>query len=318
MIIDIKVNVAYFDSNDTLEARLLTGSSAYDIVLPSSPFLQRQIRSGVYQPLDKSQLPNLANLDPAIMAEVAQNDTGNRYAIVYAWGTYGIGYDLQRVSAALAGATPTSWQTLFDPAQAAKLAACGINILDEPPGIVRVVLKFLGRNPNQLTPENLAAAQATLLKIRPYVKTIDSANYIQALANGDICISVGYNGDVVQAHNRANEAHNGIDIGYVLPNEGSLLWFDMVAIPKDAPHPANAHRFLNYLLAPQTMADITNAVGFANANRAATPLVRAAISANAAIYPSAEQQTRLFVQSEDSPQTARAITRLWQRFKTGQ
>jgi len=213
----------------------------------------------------------MANLDPAIMSKVAQNDPGNRYAIVYAWGTYGIGYDRQRVSEALAGNTPTTWQSVFDPTQVAKLAACGVNIVDEPSGIVRVVLKFLGRNPNVLTPETLAAAEATLLKIRPSVKTIDSANYIQALANGDICITVGYNGDVVQAHNRAKEAHNGIDIGYAVPTEGSELWLDMVAIPKDAPHPANAHRFLNYLMVPQTIADITNAVGFANANRAATP-----------------------------------------------
>ena len=314
----IKVHVAYFDSNDTLEARLLTGNSSFDVVLPSSPFLNRQIRSGVYQPLDKSQLPNLANLDPVIMSEVAQNDPGNRYAIVYAWGTAGIGYDRKRASAALAGFTPTTWQAVFNPLQAAKLASCGINFLDEPPGMVRLVLKALGRNPNQLTPENLAAAEVALLKVRPFVKTIDGSNYIQALANGDICITIGYNGDVVQARNRAKDAQNGIDIGYAIPDEGSVLWFDMAAIPKDAPHPANAHRFLNYLMVPQTMADITNAVGFANANSAATPLVHPMIATHAAIYPPPEQQSRLFVQSEDSPDTARAITRLWQRFKTGQ
>ena len=314
----VKVHVAYFDSNDTLEAKLLTGSSAFDVVLPSAHFLQRQIASGVYQPLDKSQLSNLPNLDPAIMSAVAQNDPGNRYTIVYAWGTGGLGYDRKRVNAALGGLTPTSWKAILDPAQAAKLAACGINILDEPPAIVRVALQYLGRNPNELTPDNLAAAESTLLNIRPYIKSIDSVNYIQALANGDICMTIGYNGDVVQARNRAHEAHNGIEVDYTLPQEGSLLWFDMVAIPKDAPHPGNAHRFLNYLMVPQTMADITNAVGFANANRAATPLVRPSITDDPAIYPPSEQRSRLVAQSADSPETARAITRLWQKFKTGQ
>ena len=314
----IKVRVAYFDSNETLESRILTGHSGFDVVVPTAPFLQRQIQSGAYQAFDKKRLPNLANLDSGIMAKLALNDPGNAHAIVYAWGTYGLGFNQKMVAAALPTTPIDSWRLIFDPEFASRLAKCGINIVDEPTGVIRVVLKYLGREPNTPSPQNLADAEALLLKIRPFIRNINSSNYIEALANGDICIAVGYNGDVVQARKRALEASNGITINYVIPKEGSLLWFDTLAIPRDAPQSENAHVFLNYLMDPQVIADITNATGFANANAAATPLVTKSIVADAAVYPTRDEQARLFVQAVDSPEQSRGITRIWQKFKTGQ
>lgn len=314
----IKVHVSYFDTNETLEARMLTGSSGFDVVAPVAPYFQREIRSGAYLPLDKTKLPNLANLDPAILARVALNDAGNEHGIVYTWGTFGIGYNENRVAKALPKVPLNSWRLIFDPAFAAKLATCGINILDTPAGVVRLVLKYLGKDPNAPTPHDLADVETVLAKIRPYVRTIDSSAYIEALANGDICIALGYNGDVVRARKRATEAKNGINIDYVIPEEGSLLWFTMLAIPRDAPDVANAHFFINYLMNPQVIADITNFVGFANAIPAATPLLDRSIATDLAVYPTLNQQQRLFVQLEDSPEQSRVITRIWQKFKTGQ
>jgi putrescine transport system substrate-binding protein len=314
----IKVRVSYFDTNETLEGRILTGSSGFDVVVPTAPFLQRQIHSGAYQPLDKTQLPNLANLDPAIMSRVALNDPGNVYSVVYTWGTYGIGYNAKMVAEALPGVPLNSWRLIFDPAYAAKLAKCGISLLDAPAGVVRLVLKYLGKDPNAPTAQDLADVEAVLGKIRPYIRNIDSTIAIEAIANGDICIALGYSGDFVQARNRAKEAKNGRDIRYLIPQEGSLLWFDMLAIPRDAPNVANAHRFINYLMDPKVIAAISNFIGFANANTAATPLLDAPIAADPIVYPPREEQQLLFVQSEDSPERSRAITRLWQKFKTGQ
>jgi putrescine transport system substrate-binding protein len=314
----IKVRISYFDTNESLEARMLTGNSGFDVVLPTAPFFQRQIRSGAYLPLDKAKLPNLVNLDPAIMARVALNDPDNAHGVVYAWGTYGIGYNAKMVADALPNAPLNSWRLIFDPAYAAKLAKCGINFLDAPAGVVRLVLKYLGRNPNAATAQDLADVESVLSKIRPYVRTIDSSIDIQAMANGDICVALGYNGSFVQARNRAKEAKNGMNIGYVIPDEGSLLWFDMLAIPRDAPNAANAHLFINYLMAPQVIANISNFIGFANANSAASPLLEASIVADPIVYPPRDQQQRLFVQAEDSPEQSRAITRLWQKFKTAQ
>jgi putrescine transport system substrate-binding protein len=314
----VKVRVSYFDTNETLEGRMLTGNSGFDVVLPTAPYLQRQIRSGAYLPLDKSKLPNLVNLDPAIMARVALNDPGNAHGVVYAWGTYGIGYNVKMLAEALPNVPLNSWRLIFDPAYAAKLAKCGINLLDAPAGVVRLVLKYLGKNPDAPSPQDLADVETVLSKIRPYIRTIDSSIGIQAMANGDICIALGYNGDFVQARNRAKEAKNGMKIGYLIPDEGSLLWFDMLAIPRDAPNVENAHLFINYLMNPQVIANISNFIGFANANSAASPLLDASIIADTIVYPTRDQQQRLFVQSEDSPEQSRAITRLWQKFKTAQ
>lgn len=314
----IKVRVSYFETNETLESRMLTGNSGFDVVVPTAPFFQRQIQSGAYLPLDKKQLPNLVNLDPAIMARVALNDPGNAHGIVYMWGTYGIVYNEKMVAEALPGVPVNSWRIIFDPAYAAKLAKCGISTLDAPAGVVRLVLKYLGKNPNAPSPQDLANVEAVLAKIRPYIRTIDSSNIIEAMANGDSCVALAYEGDFFQARRRAKEASNGIKIDYVIPEEGSLLWFDMLAIPRDAPHVANAHLFIDYLMNPQVIANISNFIGYANGNAAATPLLNASIVADMAVYPPPEQQQRLFVELEDTPEQTRAITRIWQKFKTAQ
>jgi putrescine transport system substrate-binding protein len=314
----IKVRVSYYDTNETLEARMLTGNSGFDVVVPTAPFFQRQIGSGAYLPLDKKKLPNLVNLDPTYMARVALNDPENAHGVVYAWGTYGIGYNRKMLAEVLPDTALDSWRLIFDPVFASRLAKCGISILDAPAGVVRLVLNYLGKNPNAPTPQDLIDVETVLGKIRPYVRNIDSSSNIEAIANGDICIAVAYNGDFVQARKRANEAKNGITIDYLVPKEGSLLWFDLLAIPRDAPNVSNAHLFINYLMDPRVIANISNFTGFANGNSAASPLLDASIVTDPTVYPPPDQQRRLFVQMEDSPERSRAITRLWQRFKTAQ
>jgi putrescine transport system substrate-binding protein len=314
----VKVHVSYFDTNETLETRMLTGNSGFDVVVPSAAYFQRQIRSGAYLPLDKKQIPNISNLDPMLMSRAALYDPGNAYGVVNTWGTFGIGYNEKGVAEALPNVPVNSWRLIFDPVFAAKLAKCGINILDNSAAVVHLALHYMGRNPNAPSPQDLADVETMLSKIRPYVRNIESSNYIEALANGDICIALGYNGDVVQARNRAREAKNGVKIGYLIPDEGTLLWFTLLAIPRDAPHVANAHQFINYLMNPQVLAHISNSTGFANANSATLPLLDASIASDTAVYPRPDQQLRLIVQLEDSPEQARAITRLWQKFKTAQ
>lgn len=313
----VKVHISYFDTDETLETRMLTGHSGFDVVFPTAPYFQRQIRSGAYLPLDKEKLPKFGNLDAALMARVTANDPGNAHGVIYTWGTNGIGYNVKMVAEALPDTPVDSWRLIFEPAYASKLAKCGISVIDSPAEMVRHALQYLGKDPNAASPQDLEQVDALLTKIRPYIRTIDSAGYIEALANGDICIAAGYNGDVIQARRRANEAKNGNKIAYVIPREGSSLWFSMVAIPKDAPNPANAHLFINFLLDPQVIANITNFIGYANANAAATPLLDPSIAADPVIFPTPDQQKRLFVQTNDSPEQTRAITRLWQKFKTG-
>ncbi len=314
----IKVHVAYFDANETLETKLLAGSSGYDVVVPTASYFERQIKAGVYLTLDKSKLPNLKNMDPQLMARVAMHDPGNAHGVIYTWGTNGIGYNEKMVKEAMPDAPLDSWRLVFDPAVASKVAKCGISVLDSPAEMIRAVLSYLGRDPNSQKAEDLAAAEATLLKIRPYIRNINSSEYIEALANGDLCVAVGYNGDVLQARDRAREANKGIEIKYVVPKEGSILWFDMLAIPKDAPDPDSAYAYLNYIMEPQVIAEITNFKRYANANLASLPYVQESVKEDPAIYPPPELRQKLAVQLADTPEQTRAITRVWQKFKTGQ
>lgn len=314
----IKVHVSYFDNNETLESRMLTGHSGFDVVVPTASLFLRQIKSGAYLPLDKSRLSHLANLDKELMAKAALTDPGNSYGLVYTWGTFGIGYNEAKVAAALPHTALDSWRVIFDREFAAKLSTCGIDIIDDPAGVTRLVLEYLGRNPQAPSSQDIADVEAALMRVRPFIRNIDTAGDIETLANGDVCVLLAYNGDVVQARRRAREADNGQKIDYVIPQEGSLLWLDMLAIPKDAPDTANAYRFLDYLLEPRVIAQISNAIGFANANTAAAPFIDPAVLADVAVYPTREQRQRLFLQQDVPPEQTRAITRLWQRFKTGQ
>ena len=314
----IKVHVAYFDTNETLETKLLAGSSGYDIVVPTASYFERQIKAGVYLTLDKSKLPNLKNMDPQLMAKVALHDPGNAHGIIYMWGTNGIGYNEKMIKELMPDAPLDSWRMVFDPAVASKVAKCGISVLDSPAEMMRAVYSYLGKDPNSQNSDDLAQAEAVLLKIRPYIRNINSSEYIEALANGDLCLAVGYNGDVMQARDRARDANKGIEIKYIVPKEGSILWFDMLAIPKDAPDPDSAYAFMNYMMTPQVIADISNFKRYANGNAASQPLVLPAVKDDPGIYPPPEQRQKLAVQLADSPDQTRAITRVWQKFKTGQ
>jgi putrescine transport system substrate-binding protein len=311
----IKVNAAYYDTNETLDAKLVAGSSGYDLVMPTASYFERQIKAGMYLPLDKSKLPNLKNMDPELMAKVAFHDPGNAHGVIYLWGTNGIGYNEKMIKALLPDAPLDSWRLVFDPKVASKLAKCGISVLNSPAEMMRAVFSYLGKDPNSQQPEDLAAGEAALLKIRPYIRSINSSEYIEALAKGDLCVAVAYNGDVMQARDRAQDANKGIEIKYSIPKEGTILWFDMLAIPKDAPHPESAYAFMNFVMTPEVITEITNFKGYANANAGAKPL--ASVKNDPGIYPTPDLQPKLTVQLADSDDQTRAIARVWEKFKAG-
>ena len=315
----IAVNYDVFDSNEIVEAKLLAGSSGYDVVIPSGFFLERQIPIGLFQPLDKSRLPNLENLDPDVMAIVETHDPGHQYAVTYMWGTTGLGYNVAAVTERLGEDGPlNSWDMLFDPETAAKLADCGIAVLDASVEMAAIALNYLGLDPNSEDPEDLAAAEALYASVRPYIRYFHSSQYISDLANGEICLAVGYSGDVFIAADRAAEAGRGIEITYVIPDEGASLWFDMMAIPADAPNPDGAHAFINFILQPEIAAGISNYVWYANPNAAADPFVDPDILADPAIYPTDEVMANLFAPKARSAAYDRLLTRAWTRIKTGQ
>ena len=315
----IDVTYDVYDSNETLEAKLLAGNSGYDIVVPTSQFMQRQIAAGVYQELDKSQLPNLANMDPELMAKAAEYDADNSHGVIWMWGTNGIGFNRAMVEERLGADAPTdSWSLVLDPANAEKLADCGITILDSPNEVLPSVLAWLGREPTSSEPEDLEAAAEALMAIRPYVRYFHSSQYISDLANGEVCVSLGFSGDVFIAAARAEEVGNGQEIAYTIPEEGAQQWFDMMVIPADAPNAENAHAFMNFVMQPQITADITNYVWYANANAASMELVDPEIASDPAIFPPAEVRANLFPTKVRDARTDRLMTRLWTTVKTGQ
>ncbi len=315
----VKVVYDVFDSNELLEAKLLAGSSGYDVVVPSLSFLGRQIQAGVFQPLDKSKIPNLANLDPAMMERIAQQDPGNKYAVPYLWGTTGIGYNVDKIKAVFGtDEVVNSWDLVFKPENLAKLKDCGVTILDTPSEIIPTVLHYLGEDPNSTDPAVITRAVKVLRSIRPYIRNFHSSQYIDSLAKGNICLAVGWSGDVLQARDRADEANNGVHIAYSIPKEGALQFFDMLAVPKDAAHPDNAYAFINYLLRPEVAAANTNFVSYPNPVTTSTPLIDAAIRDNKTIYPPPEVQAKLFGLKIMPPEVDRLYTRLWTELKTGQ
>lgn len=314
----IKVNYDVFDSNEILEAKLLAGRSNYDIVVPTASFLERQAKAGIFQPLDKSRLPDYRNLDAELMGRIAQNDPGNGFAVPYMWGTIGIGYDKEKIRQRLGVDAITSWDVLFKPENAAKLKDCGIAVLDSPSEAMGTALAYLGIDPNSEKPEDLAKGAALMKTLRPHVKYFHSSQYINDLASGAICVAVGYNGDILQARSRAQEAKNGVSIGFSVPREGALMWFDVMAIPKDAPHPENAHAFLNFILKPEVIAAISDKVHYANANAAATSLVAPEVSGDPGTYPPPDVRAKLFTMKAHSAKFDRLLTRAWTEMKTGQ
>lgn len=307
-----------YDSNEVLEAKLFAGSSGYDLIFPTArPFAARHLKAGLYLPLDKSKLPGLDRLDPDIMASLAAIDPGNAHLVPYMWGTSGLGLNLEKVRAALGEtAALDTWSLIFDPAQAAKLAGCGISLLDDPNEVLSAALAYLGKDPNSLAGADLDAAAALIRAIHPFVRYFHSSQYIGDLANGDLCVAHGYSGDVLQAQERAEEAAKGVTIEYRIPREGAALWTDVMAIPKDAPNPAAAHAFIAHLLDPKVIAAASDYVFYANPNLAATPLIDGDLRENSAIYPPAEVKRRLFVPAEHSDAEIRNLNRLWTRLKT--
>ncbi len=313
----IHVNYDVFDSNEILETKLLTGHTNYDIVVPSGAFLERQLQAEVYRKLDKSLLPNLRNVDPEVARAVAHYDPGNEYSVDYMWITSGVGYNTADIRARLPQAPTDSWRMLFDPAIVSRFRDCGISILDAPSEVVGTVLLFLGRNPNSNTLEDLRAAEQVLRAMRPHVRYVDSSRYIDMLANGDICLVMGWSGDIKQAHDRARDAGKGVDLAYSIPKEGAMANYDIMAIPADAPHVRNAHLFIDYLLRPDVAARNSNLIKYANSVSASLQPLDPGVRGDPGVYPPPEVRAHLTPERARPPEFQRLLTRMWTRFKTG-
>jgi putrescine transport system substrate-binding protein len=313
----IHVNYDVFDSNEILETKLLTGHTNYDVVVPSGAFLERQIQADIYQKLNKALLPNLANVDPQVARDTALYDPGNQYAVDYMWITSGVGYNVAEIRARMPDAPVDSWRMIFDPAVVSKFASCGVSILDAPSEVVATVLLYLGRDPNSNSPEDLKAAEQVLHAIRPYVRYVDSSRYIDLLANGDICLAMGWSGDIKQAHDRAAEAGKGIELAYNIPREGAIINYDVMAIPADAPHIANAHLFINFLLRPEIAARNSNLIKYPSAVLPHLQPLDPAVRTDPTVYPPPEVRARLTPERPRPADYQRLLTRMWTRFKTG-
>lgn len=317
----IKVTYDVYDSNEALEAKLLAGNSGYDLVVPSSTSIGVQIKAGIYQPMNRTMLSNYENLDSELMAYLTTADPENKYGIPYLWGTTGIGYNVEQVKAVLGEDAPVdSLDLLFKEENIAKLAECGVTILDSPEEVYPLVLNYLGKDPKTKDKKefNGKSDGAKLLKsIRPHIRQFHSSQYISDLANGDICVAIGFSGDMFQAQYRAEEAGNGVKIEYSIPKEGAEIWFDMLMIPADAKNAANAHKFIDFVMRPDVIAPITEYVAYANPNAAATELVDEAITSNPNIYPDSEVKKRLFAKGPTPQKIARIRSRMWSDVKTG-
>ncbi|XAG43559.1 polyamine ABC transporter substrate-binding protein [Aeromonas sp. 19NY04SH05-1] len=313
----IKTVYDVFDSNETLEGKLLTGRTGYDLVVPSNNFLAKQIQAGAFQKLDKSQLPNLANLDPVLLSQLDKVDPGQQYAVPYLWGTNGIGYNVDKIKAVLGVDKIDSWATIFEPENMAKLSRCGVAFLDSADEMIPAVLNYLGLDPNSHEPADIKKAEAQLLKVRPYVAYFHSSKYIGDLANGDICVAAGFSGDILQAAARAEEAGKGVNIAYSIPKEGANLWFDMMAIPADAHNVKEAHALINYVLRPEVIAKISNYVGYANPNAKAGEFMDEEVRKDERVYPPQAVLEHLFVQEAHPRAVQRQMTRSWTKIKSG-
>jgi putrescine transport system substrate-binding protein len=307
-----------YDSNETLDGKLMTGKSGYDIVVPSNHFMAKQIQAGALKKLDKSQLPNWKNLNPVLMKALEVNDPGNEHGFPYLWGTTGIGYNPAKIKEVLGDNAPIdSWDIFFKPEYMEKLAKCGVAVLDNGPELLPITLNYLGLPHHSQKLDDYKKAEEALLKVRPYIRYFHSSKYVSDLANGEICVAVGFSGDILQAATRAKEAKNGVEIHYSTPKEGSPLWFDMIAMPNDAPDEKAAYAFMNYLLRPEVMANVSNYVHYANGNLAADPLVDKAIKADPAIYPPQDKMAKLFALESMPMKIDRVRTRTWNTIKTG-
>lgn len=318
----IKVRYDVFDSNEVLETKLLAGKTGYDVVVPSGSFLQRQIKAGIFMPLDKAKIPNLQYAWPEVTNRLAVYDPGNAHAVNYMWGTTGIGYNVDKVKERLGDIPMNTWDIVFKPEILSKLKDCGVYMLDGPEEIIPSAMKYLGLDPDSKKPEDIQKAGELLMKIRPYIKKFDSSGYINALARGDICLAVGWSGDVFQARTRALEAAKKtkkapVNVGYQIPKEGALMWFDNFAIPKDAKHVDEALVFINYMMRPEVAAKNSNYISYANGNLESQKYIDKDILDNPSIYPDKDTFSRLFIVTTNEPAVQRVITKTWNAFKRG-
>ncbi len=315
----IKVRYDLFDSNEALHAKLVAGHSGYDIVVPGSHFAKLQIEAGLLQKLDKSQIPNLKNLDPAIQAQLAKMDPGNQYLVDWMWGYTTVGINADRVKKAL-GSMPmpeNDWDLVFKPEYAAKLKGCGIAMLDSASEVMPIALKYVGKDPYSKDPADYKAAGDMLKAVRPYVSRFvgSGSDYIDQMARGSICAVVGWSGDIMIAKDKAAKAKRPQNLEVLLPKMGGLLFFDTMAIPNDAPHPGNAMKWINYILEPKVHASLTNAVFYANPNKASLPFVNPAIANNKAVFPDAAAMATMIAPGTPDQATRRLITRTFTNFK---
>ncbi|MFC3612208.1 polyamine ABC transporter substrate-binding protein [Lutimaribacter marinistellae] len=307
-----------FDSNELLETKMLAGGSGYDVVVPSGTFLQRQIQAGAFQKLDKSKLPNIENMWDVVSSRTEQYDPANEYSINYMWGTTGIGVNVGKVKEALGDDAPIdSLDLVLKPENMEKLAQCGVHFLDAPAEMIPMVLQYLGEDPDSHDPDVIAKTEPVLMAVRPHIQKFHSSEYINALANGDICVAVGWSGDVLQARDRAVEAENGIEIAYHAAKEGAQMWFDQMAVPVDAPNPEGAHVFLNFIMDAENMAAASNYVYYANGNAASQEFLVEDVIGDPAIYPDEATLENLFTTTPYPPKVQRVVTRLWTKVKSG-
>lgn len=314
----IKVIYDIYDANEVLEAKMLARGSGYDVVFPAAPFLERQIEAGIYQPIDKKKLPNYKHLDQALVEQLAKHENAAVYGVPYMWGTTGIGYDVDKVRERLGEDAPVnSWDILFKPEYASKLADCGIALVDAPSEIPKIILNYAGLDPNANDPANLKVIEEHLDRLRPYIRYVDLNPLMNDMANGDVCVGVTWNGQVSMSQIRADEANTGVKLAYSIPKEGTMMFFDVMAIPADAPHPEYAHQFINYMLRPDVIAAVSNYVYYANPNKDSTPLVDEAVTGDPNIYPPPAVMDKLFPQLREPPAYTRSVNRVWTKFKTG-
>jgi putrescine transport system substrate-binding protein len=312
----IKVNYDVYDSNEMLEAKLMSGNTGYDVVVPTGYFLERQVKAGIYAKIDRKLLKNYDNLDAEILSKITSHDQGNVHSVPYAWGTIGLGYNVQMVKERLGEVPVDTLDLLFKPELATKLADCGIAILDSPSEIMGIALNYLALDPNSEKKSDLKQASKLVSSVRTNYKYFHSSKYTSDLANGDICVVLGYGSDVFMAKSRAQEAGQGVEIRYAIPQEGTLVWFDLLAIPADAPHPKAAHQFIDYIIRGENAASISNYAFTAVANIAAKPMLLDEVSTNLGIYPNESVKSKLFPMKAHSAKYDRLLTRAWSNIKT--
>ena len=313
----LHVNYDVFDADEMLDTKLLTGHSGYDVVMPSLPFFEQELAAGAFQKLDKRRLPNLKNLDPEVNRFAATYDPGHDFGVVYTWlNITGVAFDAAKVRARLANAPLDSWRMILDPSVVSRFQDCGVVFIDSARDALESALLYLGKDPNSEAPEDIQAAEHVLMSIRKYLRYVDTSRYITDLANGDICVALGWSGDLSQARDRAREAGKPLELIFSIPKEGSMNGGDLVAIPVDAPHPLNAHIFMNYLLRPDIAARITNVVAFANGVSSSAPFLRKELLTDPTVYPPAEVRSKLYPQRAKSQEYVRRLMRMWTRFKT--